>query len=296
MTGATGFVGRRLVPALEAAGHEVVAMTRRPESYEGAGRAVHGDVEDPGSLAAPLEGVEIAYYLVHALDHADFEERDAASARGFAEAAEAAGVAQIVYLGGLGGDDLDALSAHLRSRREVEALLATSSVPVTVLRAAVVVGRGGTSWEMTREIVERLPALVVPRAAATLTQPIGIDDAVAYLVGVAGESRALGRVFDIGGADVLTYAEMLSEAALVRHGREFPVLPVRGLSRRLAALGMPLVATVDATTGRQLLDSMDVEVVVGDAAIRDVVPFEPVGYREAVRRATEEERQTGVRG
>lgn len=294
MTGATGFVGRRLVPALVDAGHDVLAMTRRPEEYTGAGAVVGGDVEDPDSLAVALEGVEIAYYLVHALDHADFEARDAASARGFAEAAEAAGVSQIVYLGGLGGDDLDALSAHLRSRREVEALLAATSVPVTVLRAAVVVGRGGTSWEMTREVVERLPLLVVPRAAATLTQPIGLDDAVAYLVGVAGEPRALGRAFDIGGADVLTYAEMLSEAALVRHGREFPVLPVRGLPRALAALGMPLVASVDPTTGRHLLDSMDVEVVVVDPAIRDVVPLEPVGYREAVRRATEEERQAGL--
>src|SRR4051794_16053470 len=191
VTGATGFVGRRLVSPLVEAGHDVVAMTRRPDDYDGPGRPVAGDVSDPGSLGEPLAGVDVAVYLVHSLDDNDFERKDADAARAFALAAAASGVEQIVYLGGLGKDGTE-MSAHLRSRREVEKLLGTSGVPVTVLRAAVVVGAGGISWEMTRQLVKNLPAMVVPKWATTLTQPIGIDDAVRYLVGVVGVEKTYG--------------------------------------------------------------------------------------------------------
>ena len=173
VTGATGFIGRRLVPELVERGHRVRAMTRNPEPYDGPGEAVGGDVHDRASLTEPLSGVDVAVYLVHSLDDPDFERKDAEAARTFAQAAAASGVQQIVYLGGL-GDDRDKLSAHLRSRREVEALLGEAGVPVTVLRAAIVVGAGGISWELTRQLVKNLPAMVVPRWVATRTQPIAL--------------------------------------------------------------------------------------------------------------------------
>jgi uncharacterized protein YbjT (DUF2867 family) len=284
VTGATGFVGRHLVPALVDAGHDVAAMTRRPSSYVGPGDAVAGDVGDPDSLRAPLDGVEVAYYLVHSLDRRDFARRDAAAARNFGEAAARAGVGQIVYLGGL-GDEGGELSAHLRSRREVEGLLGEAGVPVTVLRAGIVVGAGGVSWEITRQLVKNLPAMVVPKWAHTRTQPIALDDVVRYLVGVAGHEEAAGRVFEIGGPDRVSYLDMLRIAAEVERGRGVPILPVPVLTPRLSSYWLALVTDVDVTTGRNLIDSMGTEVVVRDHAIRTVVPGEPLTYAEAVRRA-----------
>ena len=289
VTGATGFVGRRLSPALIQAGYEVKAMTRRPDDYDGPGDPVFGDVHDAGSLAEAVNGVDVAVYLVHSLDDDDFERKDAEAARAFGLAAAAVGVRQIVYLGGLGSDDGD-LSAHLRSRREVEKLLSESGVPVTVLRAAIVVGAGGISWELTRQLVKNLPAMVVPRWAATLSQPIGVDDVVRYLVGVVANDAALGRVFEIGGPEKLSYLDMLQQAAEVMHGHRRPIVTVPVLTPRLSALWIGLVTDVDATTGRNLIDSMSTEVVVTDDAIREVVPFEPMRYAEAVRQAVEESR------
>jgi uncharacterized protein YbjT (DUF2867 family) len=292
VTGATGFIGRRLVGALVEAGHDVKAMTRHPETYAGPGRPVRGDVGERASLTEPLEDVDVAYYLVHSLDNTDFEERDADAARMFAKVAETTGVEQIVYLGGLGNERNGALSAHLRSRREVEGLLGSTGVPVTVLRAAIVVGKGGISWEMTRQLVKRLPAMVVPKWVGTRTQPIGIDDVVSYLVGVAGNEKAMGQVFEIGGPEVLTYGEMLQQAAMVMNGREIPVVQVPVLTPRLSSYWLTLVTDVDLTTGRNLIDSMGTEVVVTDDAIKDVVPLELASYQEAVRRALEDDRQT----
>ncbi|HET6705220.1 NAD(P)H-binding protein, partial [Amycolatopsis sp.] len=231
VAGASGFVGSRLCPALEAAGHEVVAMTRHPAKYRGAGKAVRGDVADVGSLRAALEGVESAYYLVHSLDSADFKRRDADAARAFARAG--AGLRRIVYLGGLGDDD-DALSAHLASRREVERLLGETGVPVTVLRAGIVIGHGGTSWELTRQLVEHLPAMVTPRWVDTRTQPIAVADVVRYLVGVLDHPEAAGRTFDIGGPEVLAYRDMLRRVAAIE-GRPLLILPVPLLSPRLSS-------------------------------------------------------------
>ena len=264
VTGATGFIGRRLVPALVAEGHDVRAMTRRPKAYDGPGEPVAGNVDDRDSLLGPLEGVDVAYYLVHALDDADFERKDAEAARAFASAAAEQGVQQIIYMGGL-GDDGD-LSAHLRSRREVEGLLAETGVPVTVLRAAIVVGAGGISWEITRQLVKNLPAMVVPKWAATKTQPIAVDDVIRYLVGVCGKEAALGEIFEIGGPDQLTYVEMLRVAAEVDKERTPPIIQVPVLTPRLSSYWLALVTDVDITTGRNLIDSMGIEVVVKRAA------------------------------
>ena len=287
VTGATGFIGRRLVPALVEQGHDVRAMTRRPDDYDGPGTAVGGDVFDPSSLSGPLAGADVAVYLVHSLDDPDFERKDAEAARTFARAAADAGVSQIVYLGGLGDDDGE-LSPHLRSRREVEGLLGSTGVPVTTLRAGIIVGAGGISWELTRQLVKNLPAMIVPRWVSTPTQPIAVDDVIRYLVGVTGEPSARGRVFEIGGADRMTYLEMLRVAAKVATGRPVPIVPVPVLTPRLSSYWLALVTDVDVTTGRNLIDSMGVEVLVKEQRIREIVPGEPLSYAEAVRRALAE--------
>ncbi len=255
-------------------------MTRHPESYRGSGSAAYGDVHDPATLEHALAGCDAAYYLVHSLDCADFERRDADAARAFGAAAAAAGTRRIIYLGGL-GDDSDELSAHLRSRREVEHLLAGAGVPVTTLRAGIIVGHGGISWELTRQLVEHLPAMVTPRWVNTRTQPIAVDDVVRYLVGVLDLAEATGRAFDIGGPEVLRYVTMMRRVALIQ-GRGFRVLPVPLLTPRLSSLWLTLVTDVDTQTARSLVDSMSNEVVVRDDSIRSLVPFDPLDYDAAV--------------
>jgi uncharacterized protein YbjT (DUF2867 family) len=279
-------VGGRLAPALEEAGHEVRAMTRHPDRYEGAGTPVAGDVSDESSLRKALDGCDAAYYLVHSLDSPDFQERDADAARSFARAAADTGVGRIVYLGGL-GDDSDQLSAHLRSRRQVERLLAEGGVPVTVLRAGIVVGHGGVSWEMTRQLVAHLPAMVTPRWVHTRTQPIAVADVVRYLVGVLEAPEAEGRAFDVGGPEVLEYLEMLTRVAEIQ-GRRLFIVPVPLLTPQLSSRWLALVTDVDVQTGRSLIDSMTNEVVVKDDAIRRIVPFEPMSYDDAVLTALKE--------
>jgi len=280
VAGSTGFVGRELCPALIAAGHEVVAMARRPDDYRGAGEPVRGDVADPASLANALRGCEAAYYLVHRLGEKNFARADAEAATAFGRAAAEAQVSRIIYLGGL-GDANDDLSEHLRSRREVESLLGEGDVAVTVLRAGIIVGDGGISWEMTRQLVEHLPAMITPRWVHTKTQPIALADVIRYLVRVLETPETIGRVFDIGGPEVLEYLQMLRRVAVIE-GRSLLVVPVPLLSPSLSSLWLALVTNVDVATGRALIDSMTNEVVVRDDSIRSLVPFEPMDYDAAV--------------
>jgi uncharacterized protein YbjT (DUF2867 family) len=291
VAGASGFVGRRLCVALERGGHEVAAMTRNPDRYRGAGTPVRGDVQDPAALRLAMDGCQAAYYLVHSLQDTDFERKDAAGARAFGEAAGGAGLSRIVYLGGL-GDDADNLSAHLRSRRQVEALLGTGGVPVTVIRAGIIIGHGGISWEITRQLVEHLPVMVTPRWVATRTQPVAIDDVVRYLAGVLEPPEASGRVYEVGGPDVLRYSSMLQRVADIED-RSLILLPVPLLSPSVSSLWLALVTDVDPGTGRNLVDSMTNEVIVRDQSIRDLVPIEPISYDDAVRAALRERREAG---
>jgi len=284
VTGASGFVGSHLAAALVEAGHTVRAMTRCPDRYAGPGEPVPGDVGDPDSLDAALAGVDAAYYLVHSLDSGDFVQLDAQAARNFGAAAARAGLERVIYLGGLGRDDQD-LSAHLRSRREVERLLGEDGVPVTVLRAAIVVGHGGISWEITRQLVAHLPAMVVPQWATTRTQPIALRDVVRYLLGVLEAPAARGRVFEIGGSEVLTYAQMMQRVAKTHHHRTLPMLAIPLLTPRLSSHWLAFVTDVDTATARNLVDSMSNEVVVCDDSIREVVPGEPLDYTAAIEEA-----------
>jgi uncharacterized protein YbjT (DUF2867 family) len=284
VTGASGFIGSHLCEALVGAGHSVRAMTRHPERYTGAGEPVAGDVGAPGTLVAPLEGIDVAYYLVHSLDSSDFAHKDADAARAFGQAAARAGVDRIVYLGGLGEDDSD-LSAHLRSRREVESLLGAGGVPVTVLRAAVVVGHGGISWELTRQLVHRLPVMIAPRWVNTRTQPIALPDVIRYLVGVLGAPEARGQVYEVGGPEVLRYVDMMRRASRIQEGRDLRLIGVPFLTPHLSSLWLAFVTDVDRATARTLIDSMTSEVVVHDASICDVVPGQTMGYDDAVRLA-----------
>ncbi len=284
VTGASGFIGQHLTAALVDAGHDVRAMTRRPDDYQGAGVPVAGDVTDADSLDAALEGADAAYYLVHSLDDDDFERKDADAARVFAAAAGRAGTGRIIYLGGLGRDD-EELSAHLRSRREVERILREGPVPVTVLRAAIVIGHGGISWEITRQLVAHLPAMVVPHWATTRTQPIALSDVIRYLVGVLEPADAEGKTYEVGGPEVLTYAEMMQRVARIHHHRRLPMLAVPLLTPRLSSHWLSLVTDVDTATARNLVDSMTNEVVVHGDDIKALVPGEPMRYDDAIREA-----------
>jgi uncharacterized protein YbjT (DUF2867 family) len=294
IAGASGFIGSRLGRALVDAGHDVRAMTRNPGSYRGAGQPVAGDVSDPASLDAALDGVTAAYYLVHSLDHTDFEARDAHAARNFAGACRQAEVERIIYLGGLGNDDVAELSPHLRSRREVERLLGEGDVPVTVLRAGVVIGHGGIAWEITRQLVDHLPMLVTPRWVNTLSQPIALQDVVRYLVGVLEPEEAKGRVFEIGGSEVMRYIDMLERAAAVRRKR-LPNFTVPMLTPRLSSAWLALVTDVNIAAARNLVDSMITEVIVHDQSITDIVPGKTIGYDDAARLALAERAAAGHR-
>ncbi|MFC7134690.1 MULTISPECIES: NAD(P)H-binding protein [Salinibaculum] len=287
VTGATGFVGSRLVPALVAAGHDVRALVRdagRYDTPEGV-TVFEGDLLDPGSFDDALDGAEAAYYLVHSMQAGeDFEERDRTAARNFADAASEVGVDRVVYLGGL-GEEGEELSRHLQSRREVEEYLTEGEYELTTLRAAIIIGHGSASFEMVRQLASRLPLMVTPRWVQNECQPIAIDDVLSYLVGVLDEPETAGSTYEIGGPDVLTYGEILKRTARVM-GRITPVIiPVPVLTPRLSSYWVGLVTNVDAGVARPLIDGLKNPVVVHDDSIREYLDFELTPFETAVKRA-----------
>ena len=285
--GATGTIGAALVSVLTG-DHDVTAVSRSPQENEDANgvRWVRADVDDVQSVARAMKGAEIGYYLVHSLGQARFEEREQRSADGFARAAEQVGLRQIVYLGGL-GDDADDLSPHLRSRRETEQRLAAGSVPVTTLRAGMVVGKGSAAFETIAVLVDRLPAMLLPRWAKTATQPIALGDVVRYLTGVCGTEDAFGQTYDVGGPEVMSYADMIRRVGRIK-GRLPRLVEVPLLTPWLSALWIELVTPARAEVARPLVEGLRNPTVVKDERIRALVSFDLTPFDEAARAALAE--------
>ena len=287
LTGATGYIGGRLLGILEARGLTVRCLARDPAGLRSrvapTTEVVKGDLQDPESLATALEGIDVAYYLVHSMGGTgDFEERDRRAARNFAAAAGTAGVRRIVYLGGLGkGEDL---SPHLSSRQEVGELLRQSGVQVVELRASIVIGSGSLSFEMIRALVDRLPVMITPRWVRVRAQPIAIEDVLAYLAEAGSLNVEGSRIFEIGGPHPASYGEIMMEYAHQRGLRRF-MIPVPVLSPRLSSLWLGLITPVYARVGRKLVDSMRNETLVTNDDALQAFSVQPRDLRQAIARA-----------
>ncbi|WP_433236796.1 SDR family oxidoreductase [Streptosporangium sp. CA-135522] len=301
VTGATGYIGGRLVPELLAAGHDVRCMARsagrlRDQPWAAGVEIAEADAADAVQTEKALDGVEVAYYLIHTMGGgADFAEADRRAATTFAAAAERAGVRRIVYLGGLAPDD--ELSPHMRSRVEVGEIFLGSRVPAVALRAAVIIGSGSVSFEMLRYLTERLPVMTTPRWVRTRTQPIAIRDVLRYLVDWAVIEGEVNRSFDIGGPDVLTYADMMGVYAEVAGLPRRVIIPVPMLSPGLSSHWVGLVTPVPAGIARPLVESLRNEAVCREHDIADHVPDPAeglIGFREAVALALQRIKEAKV--
>jgi len=296
VTGATGYIGGRLVPALVAAGHEVRVFARDAGRLEGRFPGVEiakGDIFDGASVAAALAGCELAYYLVHSMaEGGDFAASDREAAETFGTAARETGLKRIVYLGGLGQDG-ENLSHHLKSRHEVGDLLRASGVPVTEFRAAVIVGSGSVSFEMIRYLTERLPIMIAPSWVRTRIQPIAIRDVIAYLSAAVEHPETADRIIEIGGADVLTYRQLMERFAAIR-GLNRRIIEVPFFTPTLSSHWVHFVTPIPSSIARALIKGLENEVIVRDGSARELFPaIEPMGYDEAVQRALDRSASTG---
>jgi uncharacterized protein YbjT (DUF2867 family) len=295
VTGASGYIGGRLVPRLTEAGFEVRCLVRdagRAARLRSAGHElIEGDALDPSSLRGAGRGVDVAYYLIHSMGRggtaADFAERDRRAARNFATLASEEGIGRVVYLGGLGDD---AGSPHLRSRHEAATILASTGPPLTYFRAAMVVGAGSESFRTLRHLVARLPVMIAPAWLRTPTQPIGIDDVLGYLTDAPRIDATAAREVQIGGPDVLSYGEMVGEMADALGKRRPPMLPVPLLTPRLSSLWIGLVTPVDAGVARPLVEGLSTKTVITDPGAARAFDLDPAPFRETLERALAEER------
>lgn len=295
VTGATGYVGGRLIPLLLRKGHRVRCMVREPRSligrfeanelFEGQLEVVRGDVLQAETLSSALDDIDAAYYLIHAMGGGEkgFEDRDRVGAANFAGAAGTAGVKRIIYLGGLGHRD-DSVSSHLHSRHEVGDILRQGKPAVTELRAAVIVGSGSASFEMLRHLTEKLPIMVTPKWVNNRTQPIFIVDALAYLVAALDKQEAAGRVLDIGGPDILTYRQMMESYAAAR-GLKRWIITVPVLTPRLSAYWVNLVTPIPASIAAPLIEGLRSETIIENDEAQTLLPVRLTPFREAVERA-----------
>jgi uncharacterized protein YbjT (DUF2867 family) len=280
--GATGVIGRALLPLL-ASDHEVVAISRSEREDRDGIRWAAADVATGEGVAEALAGADVVHYLVHSLGERDFERRDREAAANVSREAARAGVRQIVYLGGLGGDDPDA-SPHLRSRQETGERLGADGVPVTTLRAAMVVGEGSAAFETILHLVKRLPVMITPSWVSTPTQPIALADVARYLAGVTGLEAAYGGSFDAGGPEVMTYRQMIERIARIL-GRKPLIVEVPVLTPALSALWLELVTPVNASVARPLVEGLKNPTVAREERLRELVPFELTSFDEAARQA-----------
>ncbi|WP_049972201.1 NAD(P)H-binding protein [Haladaptatus cibarius] len=286
VAGATGFVGRHLVPELLADGNAVTALVRDASSYDPPDgvSVVEGDLNDRDSLDGIFDGIDAAYYLVHSMgEDGDFMQQDRNAARNFVDAARGTNVSRVVYLSGLGGERAT-LSDHLKSRREVEHILANGDYDLTVLRAAIIIGDDSVSFRIVQQLAERLPLMITPQWVRTECQPIAIDDVVAYLVGVLDSSDAAGETFEIGGPDVLTYGEMVLTTGEILD-KKATMVPVPVLTPKLSAYWVDLVTDVPKDVAHPLILGLKTRTVVEDDRIRSIVPVELTPFEEAVRQA-----------
>ncbi len=293
VSGATGYIGGRLVPALLEANYCVRVLARDRRRLQGRPwidrvEVVEGDVLRPETLPPAMQGVTAAYYLVHSMTaNADFAQRDLQAAQNFAQAARQAGVQRIIYLGGL-GDPQANLSKHLRSRQQTGEVLRQSGVPLTEFRAAIVVGSGSISFEMIRYLTERVPVMICPRWVYQRVQPIAIGDVIAYLIAALETPESANRIIEIGGAEVLTYGEMMLGYAQAR-GLKRWLLPVPFLTPRLSSYWVHLVTPIPASLARPLIDGLRNEVIVRNSLARQLFPnIQPLDYRQALALALSE--------
>jgi uncharacterized protein YbjT (DUF2867 family) len=285
LTGATGYIGGRLLARLEADGHSIRCLARRPENLSDKvadkTEVVQGDLQDRDSVDLAMRGIDVAYYLVHSLGSSgNFEAEEATAAQNFADAARSAGVGRIIYLGGLGGSDSSA-SPHLRSRRRVGEILRTSGAEVIEFRASIVIGSGSVSFEMVRALVERLPVMITPRWVSVPAQPIAINDLIEYLSSALKVEPGNHRVFEIGGSDVVSYGGLMREYARQR-GLRRRMIAVPVLTPRLSSLWLGLVTPVYARIGRKLIDSLRNASVVETPPPAGTFDVQPAGVRDAI--------------
>ncbi len=289
VTGASGYVGAQLIPRLEALGHHVVCLVRNPErlnaqSWEAA-EIRQADLLNPASLAGVIQGIDVAYYLVHSMADGvqGFIERDYTAASNFAAAAKAAGVKRIIYLGGL-GECGNLISPHLEARQQVGDRLRSSGVPVTEFRAAIIIGSGSMSFEMIRYLTERLPVLFTPRWITTLCQPIAIENVLDYLTLSLDEPRSMGTIYEIGGPDVLTYEDIMRGYAGARHlNRKLVNVPF--LTTHMLAIGADGVTPLPYPYLRILIEGLKSEVVVRDPSAQELFDVKLIPYAGAVQQA-----------
>ncbi|MFO0867442.1 MAG: NAD(P)H-binding protein [Pirellulales bacterium] len=289
LTGASGYVGGRLIPLLERQSVVLRCLARNPDKLRPlvgtSTEVVRGDVLDRSSLDAALQGVQTAYYLVHLMSGStDFEQEDRQAAQNFADAARRSGVKRIIYLGGLGDDADPKLSPHLRSRHEVGAILRESGSETIEFRAGMVIGAGSLSYQLMKSLTDRLPVMICPRWLTTPTQPIAIDDVLAYLVAAKDLPEGASRIFEIGSPDVVTYGDLIREYARQQGLRRWLIfVPV--LTPYLSGLWLALVTPATYEVGRHLIEGLKNPTVVRDAQALEVFPIRPMGVKDAIQRA-----------
>jgi uncharacterized protein YbjT (DUF2867 family) len=291
VTGSTGFIGSRLLSALIKRGYSVKGLSRNTRNDGKNLKFVKADLFNQNELETALVGIETAYYLVHSMEGdknhwREFATRERVQAQNFLKAATKAGVKRIIYLGGLVNESLD-LSPHMKSRKEVGEILSSGNIPVTQLRASLIIGAGGGSYAMLRYLVERLRIMVCPQWVKSLAQPIAVDDVIEYLIGCMEKPETAGRTFDIGGSERLTYEELMRLYSAYLNKNLF-VIQIPFLTTRLSSYWVDLITPVKASLARPLIDSLVHDTVVNDDSIKSIIPIQLKSVREAIHIATEE--------